>query len=152
MRVFLAKRLDGALMPACEESERQARRMVPGEVGEFDWKSRNTRSVQWHKRYFALCNMVYANVEGINIQGQWIDFSSVDVVHLTLKGLAGLHDALIVLPDGSKALLIRSIAFDKMTADEWARAWPRLLDAVHQHVLPMVTIAAVENEIARLAA
>ena len=90
------------------------------------------------------------HVEGIDMNGQWVEFNSTDAVHMTLKGLAGLYDAMIVLPDGTKALLIRSIAFDKMTADEWAQAWPRLIDVVHQKILPGIGREVVENEIARL--
>lgn len=152
MRVFLQKALSGHLAPACETSEQLARKLAPGEAIEVDWKTRNTRSVRWHRRYWALCNMIYQNVERITIAGEVIEFNSVDKVHLTLKSLAGLVDGVIVLPDGTRAYLIRSIAFDAMTADEWADAWKKMLDVVHQHILPSVEIAAIENEIARIAA
>lgn len=152
MKVFLQKRLDGSLAPACDASSHLARRLAPGEAVEVDWKSRNTRSVQWHRRYWALCSVIYANVDHVDLHGQRIEFTSPEVVHLTLKGLAGLYDACIVLPDGTRAFLIRSIAFCKMTADEWSAAWPRLLDVVHERILPGVPLPDVEHEIARLAA
>lgn len=151
MKVFLRKRLDGSLVPACDVSSHLARRIAPETLVQVDWKTRNTRSVQWHRRYWALCTMIYANVEGIDLHGQRIDFTSPDVVHMTLKGLAGLYDACIVLPDGTRAFLIRSIAFDQMTADEWAQVWPRLLDVVHADVLPAVSRSDIEAEIGRLA-
>ena len=151
MRVFLRKRLDGALAPACDTSELLTRKLTPGEAIEVDWKSRNTRSVKWHRRYFALCNLIFANCDGIDVNGQRIDFSSVEAVHMSLKGLAGLYDAMIVLPDGTRAMLIRSIAFDKMTAEEWAMAWPRLIDVVHQRILPGICRMELENEISKLA-
>jgi hypothetical protein len=152
MRAFFAKRLDGSFVAACETSETYVRKVSPGEAIEVDLKTRNTRSVRWHRRYWALCNMIYQNVERITIAGEVIEFNSVDKVHLTLKSLAGLVDGVIVLPDGTRAYLIRSIAFDAMTADEWADAWKKMLDVVHQYILPSVAIASIENEIARIAA
>lgn len=143
MRVFLQKRGDGLLAPACETSEALVARLATGEAIEADWKTRNTRSVQWHRRYFALCNLIYQNCE---------EFRSVEDVHLQLKARAGLYDSLITLPNGTQAMLVRSIAFDNMTADEWAQAWPRLLDVVHQEILPGIELPEVEDEIARLAA
>lgn len=151
MRVFLQKALSG-LIPGCETSEKLSRKLDIGEAVEVDWKSRNTRSVKWHRRYWALCNMIYQNVERITVGGEVIEFNSIDKVHLTLKGLAGLVDGVIVLPDGSRAYLIRSIAFDAMTAEEWADAWNKLVDATHKYILPQVPVAIIENEIAKIAA
>ncbi len=137
------------MIPACETSEELTKRLESGECAEVDWKSRNTRSVKWHRKYFALCNMIYANCEGVDVQGTHVEFTSVEVVHMTLKAMAGLYDARIEI-DGQVLLLIRSIAFDKMTADEWAAAWPRLMDVVHQKILPGIDRIEAENEIARM--
>jgi hypothetical protein len=153
MRAFLAKRLDGSFVAACETSEAYARRVSPGEAIEVDLKTRNTRSVRWHRKYFALCTLIYNNVERIQMpNGDYIEFTSVEVVHMTLKGLAGLYDSMITMPDGTRLGLVRSIAFDNMNADEWAIAWSQILDAVHKHVLPSVKMSEIENEIARIAA
>lgn len=151
MRVFLQKKLTG-LAPGCETSEALMRKLGIGEAIEVDWKTRNTRSVRWHRRYWALCNMIYQNVERITVAGEVIEFNSVDKVHLTLKGLAGLVDGVIVLPTGERAYLIRSIAFDAMTAEEWADAWKKIVDVVHAKILPNVSIAEIENQIAEVAA
>lgn len=152
MRVFLQKNLRGGLDPACETSELLARKLSPGEAVEVDWKSRNTRSVQWHKKYWKLCAMIFDNCEGVEIAGQWVEFKSKDVVHLCLKSLAGLYDAMVTLPDGTKAMLVKSIAFDAMTAEQWAQAWTQILDVVHQHILPTIEIREIEEELARVAA
>lgn len=152
MRVFLQKRLDGSLAPACETSEKLARKLALGEACEVDWKSRNTRSVQWHRRYFALCNLVYQNCEYIDIGGgELIEVRSVEHVHLILKAMAGLFDGMVKLADGTKAMLIKSIAFDAMTADEWAGAWKQIIDVVHAKILPGVPVSEIENEIAKVA-
>lgn len=152
MRVFLQRKLDGSLASGCETSAALMRKLSVGEAIEVDWKTRNTRSVKWHRRYWALCNLIFQNVERIKLGDEVIEFKSVDIVHLTLKGLAGLVDGVIVLPTGERCYLIRSIAFDAMTADEWADAWKRMVDVVHQKILPQVTMADLENEIAKVAA
>lgn len=151
MRVFLQKRLDGSLAPACETSERLARKMAPGEAAEFEWKSRNTRSVLWHRRYWALCNLIYSNCETVKLNGQLIELRSVEHVHLILKTLAGLYDAQVTLSDGSSAVIVKSIAFDNMTADEWGLAWKKITDVVFAQILPGVPSEAIEYEIAKVA-
>lgn len=152
MRVFLQKRLDGSLWPACEMSEKLSRKLSPGEAAEVDWKSRNTRSVKWHKRYWALCNLIYQNCEYITVGGERIKVRSPQHVHLILKALAGMFDGMVNLPDGTRAMLIASIAFDAMTAEEWADAWFRIVTVVHTEILPGVSESDLENEIAKVAA
>lgn len=151
MRIFLQKRLDGSLAPACETSERMARKLSPGEAAEFEWKSRNTRSVQWHRRYWALCNLIYANCETVTINGKDIELRSVEHCHLILKTLAGLYDAQVTLSDGTTAVIVKSIAFDNMTADEWELAWKKITDVVFSQILPGVSSEAIEFEIAKVA-
>lgn len=139
-------------MPACETSERLARKLSPGEAIELDWKSRNTRSVAWHKKYWALCSLIYANVEHVKLGTELVKVKSPDHVHLILKLKAGMYDAIVKLPDGSKAYVVQSIAFDEMTADEWAAAWTKIINVVHEEILPGIEDSVLEEEIARVAA
>lgn len=152
MHAFLQKRLDGSLAPACEASERIARKLQAGEAIEVDLKTRNTRSVQWHKKYWALCTLIYRNVERIKVGAELIEVKSADHVHMLLKLKAGLFDAIIKLENGEKAYVVKSIAFDEMNADEWADAWERVIRVVHEDILPDVPDAVLEDEIARCAA
>lgn len=152
MRAFLQRRLDGSLAPACETSERIARKLGVGEAIEVDIKTRNTRSVAWHKKYWALCTLIYSNVERIKVGAEMVEVKSPDHVHMLLKLKAGLFDAIVKLPDGTKAYVVKSISFDEMTADEWAAAWQKIIDVVHRDILPTVSEADLENEIAKCAA
>lgn len=142
MKAFLRKRLDGSFIPACEVSERLAKRISINELIEVDWVSRNTRSVQWNKRYRALLQLIHANSE---------QFKSDDDVHMWLKLRTHLYDAVIELPDGGKAYLVKSIAFDSMTADEWSAWWTRAVDVVMQDILPSVKRSEAEYEIEKAA-
>lgn len=151
MIAFLSKRLDGSLAPACETSERIARKLGVGEAIEIDIKTRNTRSVAWHKKYWALCTLIFNNCEHIKVGAELIEVKSPDHVHMLLKLKAGLFDAVIKLPDGSKAYVVKSIAFDEMTADEWAAYWQKIIDVVHRDILPTVPEADLEDEITKCA-
>jgi hypothetical protein len=44
----------------------------------------------------------------------------------------------------------KSTRFEEMTPDEWAAYWPRMLDAVHQRVLPNAS-SYMQDDLARLA-
>lgn len=142
MRAFLRKNLNGSFSPACEVSERLARRISVNELIEVDWNSRQTRSVKWNKRYRAMLQLIHANSE---------QFKSDDDVHMWLKLKTHLYDAVIELPDGGKAYMVKSIAFDVMTAEEWEAWWTRAVDVVMQEILPGIERPEVEREIEKVA-
>ena len=70
--------------------------------------------------------------------------------HVAMKYATGLYDS-YVLKGGGCVRLIRSTAFDRMDADEWAAYWVKVLDAVHRVFLPGVEMPEMEQEIARMA-
>lgn len=142
MRAFMRKRLDGSFVPACEVSEKLAKRLAPNELIEIDWHSRSTRSVRWNKRYRAMLQLVHANTD---------QFKSDDDVHMWLKLKTHLYDAVIDLGGGAKAYMVKSIAFDAMTAEEWEAWWPRAVDVVMQEILPGIGRAEAEHEIEKVA-
>jgi len=142
VRTFLMKQINGSFAPACEVSEKLAKKVAPGELIEVDWASRKTRSVKWHRRYWGLLSIIQANSER---------FRSADDVHMWLKMQTGLYDAVIELSDGNKAYMVRSVAFDVMTADEWTAWWPKAIDVVSREILPGIPLPSVEQEIERAA-
>lgn len=142
MKAFLRRRLDGSFVPACEVSEKLAKRITVNELIEVDWCSRNTRSVQWNKRYRAMLQLIHANSE---------QFKSDDAVHMWLKLKTQFYDAVIELPNGEKAYMVRSVAFDVMTAEEWAQWWVKAVDIVMQEILPGIGRREVEHEIEKVA-
>ena len=141
MRVWLTKGL-GSLRAADDESAAVLAKIPAGTTFEADVKTRKPRSGAWHRRYWALCSLIYANVEG---------FKSVREVHEYLKLEAGLVRTIALRSTGELVRIPDSIAFDAMDAEGWAIYWKRVLDVVHEHILPAVEIATIENEIASLA-
>lgn len=150
MRVFLQKKHDGNLWPACEKSEKLAAAMQPGDACEVDWKSRKTRSLQWHKRYWALCTLIWQNVETIRVGEEDIAVKSAEHVHMILKLKAGLYDEMIKTSIGT-AYIIKSIGFDTMSAEDWADSWKKIVDVVHADILPGIGVRELEDHIARCA-
>jgi hypothetical protein len=141
MRAFLAKSATG-FKPACEVSEKAFRKMDRDELLECDIKSRNTRSVAWHRRYWALCRLCYQNSE---------QFKSEDDVHWYLKCETHTFDKVIQLESGERIYFVKSIAFDQMTADEWAVFWKKALDVLYRNVIPGIDRDEALAEIDRCA-
>lgn len=153
MKLWLTRTLTG-FVPADDDSAAVAKRVKIGTTIPADITTRNARSTQWHRRYWLLCSMLAANVESVEIEpGCAMPIHSADDMHTALKFLTGLCDTYTVERGNVRTLLRvpRSTAFDRMDADEWAAHWNRVLDAVHQQILPGVEIVEVEQELARLA-
>jgi hypothetical protein len=72
---------------------------------------------------------------------------SKDDVHTAIKLLTG-HVETIFDSFGKPAFQIpKSTSYEDMTADEWNEFWPRVVDAVMQHILPGLKWPEMENEI-----
>ena len=127
------------------------KRIPPGTIFEADVVTRKHRSTAWHRRYWLLMSMLGTHCERVEIApGVFMEIKSRDDAHTAMKYITGHYDS-YALGDGVILRLLKSTAFDKMDADEWALYWPKVLDAVHQKFLDGVDITEVEQEIARLA-
>jgi hypothetical protein len=97
------------------------------------------RSLAWHKRYFALVNLIADNSS-----------YTPDDVHMLLKMRAGCR-RLIKERSGREIWVPDSVAFDKMDRDEWQVYWSRVVDYVSTELLPGVTAEELEREIRDIA-
>ena len=94
--------------------------------------------------------MIAANVESVEIEpGVRLPITDRESAHVALKYATGCYDSYAI--KGGVVRLLKSTAFDRMDADEWAAHWKRVLDAVHQKFLPGIESRLIEDEIARLA-
>lgn len=77
------------------------------------------RSLHWHRMYFGICRTIGEN------QDPQRDESSID---MELRVLAGHYDVLHARKGNSlyEVRTPKRIAFDKLTADEWAALWQGL--------------------------
>jgi hypothetical protein len=79
--------------------------------------------------------------------------SDAESLHTALKFICGLCEK-YTIESGGETHIVRvpkSTNFQQMTPDEWAAYWPRVLDGVHQRVLPEVGSRFIEDDLARLA-
>jgi hypothetical protein len=91
--------------------------MTAGEAAEF--RVVRPRSVQWHRLYFALCRSIGRN------QDPERDEDSIDA---ELRVLSGHYEVMQV--KGYEVRVPKRIAFDKMTADEWAAYFQKVEVAI----------------------
>lgn len=149
MEVWLIRTATGCAA-ADEDAQKALNKHAIGSTFPADIPVRHTRSLAWHKKYWQLMTMLGDNLEQVEVEpGLFLPIKNKDDAHLAMKYATGLYDS-YALP-GSVVRIVKSTAFDEMTADEWAVYWKRAIDAVHQTFLPGIDIVALENEIAMLA-
>lgn len=151
MEVWVTRTLSG-LVPADEESRRAFDKHKVGSTFPVDVPVRTTRSGSWHRRYWALMHLLGSNLDQVEVEpGMVLPIRNKDDAHLAMKYATGLFDS-YVIQGGGTVRMVKSTAFDAMSADEWAAYWKKCMDAVHQVFLPGIDLRSVEDEIAKVAA
>jgi len=149
MKVWFIRTLTGC-KPDDEASAAVIAKFPVGTSFEADVVTRKNRSGAWHRRYWVLCSMLASNLDRVEIEpGLVLPITDSESAHVALKYATGCYDSYAI--KGGVVRLLKSTAFDRMDADEWAAHWKRVLDAVHQKFLPGIESRMIEDEIARLA-
>jgi hypothetical protein len=89
------------------------RRLAPGEGLQLN--AIKVRSLDWHKMYFGCCREIGRN------QDPQRDEDSIDG---ELRIRAGHYEVIFV--ERREVLYPKRIAFDRLTADQWAQLWPSI--------------------------
>lgn len=97
------------------------------------------RSIAWHRRYFALVNLVADNSS-----------YTTEQVHYLMKLRCGCSIP-VKERDGTITWMPDSIAFDRMDRDDWQVYWSRVVDYVADELLPGVSAEELEREIRAIA-
>ena len=149
MKIWMERSLNGC-KPAGEEAAAILKKIPLGTTFEADVVTRKTRSGAWHRRYWALMSMIAENCERVQIEdGVFLPVRDSESAHVACKYLTGLYDS-YALKDGVVRIL-KSTAFEKMEAEDWAKYWVTLIRRVHEVILPTIEIDLIEEEIARIA-
>lgn len=122
MKLWLAKRrgrTTSGLVPTDEDGRAFLDRFGDGECCQVEIV--RPRSVQWNRMYWGLCRAIGEN------QDPPRDEESVDA---ELRILSGHYDVMYV--EGHEVRVPKRIAFQKMSADEWAEYWQRAEVAVSE--------------------
>jgi hypothetical protein len=136
--IAMIRTLSG-LSPADDHARRILAKIEQGKTVNVEWKQ--PRNGPMHRKYWALCQMVYDNVEG---------YGSAEQVSDMLKLLAGHCTSVASKATGEVFLIPKSISFSAMDQGEFLDFWQRVVKAVTEHIMPGVTSTEIENELCKL--
>lgn len=133
------RRILSGLSPVGDEAARVMSRMKLGDVVQVDiHRPRRHKSLA---RWWRLCELVADNSEAIKSKEQASDLIKILSGHCTTVASQATGEYWQV-PD--------SIAFSRLSEDEFQEVWRRAVHAVTEHILPGVTEAEIEAEILNL--
>src|SRR5260221_3037632 len=137
MSKFLVSKQLGSLRPIDEEGELALRKLGQGEIVVIELK--RPRNIKFHRLYFALINLVWQNLDEER-------YPTPSDLHAAIKIAAGLRTR-IELPDGTLGFIPGSIAFHKMSEDDFSAFYNRVCDLISKHFLPGVKSQDLKHEV-----
>jgi hypothetical protein len=139
MTAILMKRTLSGLTPDDDAATDLLRRLPVGDVVKVEVQ--RPRSHKALRKWWALCNLVHQNCD---------QFKSPEQVHDWLKIKAGHCSHIVSKATGEVFLIADSIAFSRLTEDEFANVWQRAIKAICEDVLPGLSDHEIEYEIASI--
>lgn len=137
-RLLLRKTLNG-FAPADEFSVEASKRFKVGET--YRGEIVKPRSRKTLGRYWVLCQMILDNTEMFRSKEQVSDYLKIRTGHST---------SIVARKTGELFHVANSIDFDTLDEAEFADLWQRVCDVVVEDILPGITQAEIENEMAKL--
>jgi hypothetical protein len=134
---FLACKRFGTLRPVDQGGEDALREIANGALVQIEVK--RPRNINHHRLYFALVSLVWDNIDHDR-------YPSVEDLHGAIKIAAGLRTR-IELPDGTQGFMPGSIAFHKMSQDDFSAFYTKVCDLVARHFLPGVNSEDLKREV-----
>lgn len=121
MELTLIKNLNGSFTPAHNTDYEKAKKLKLNEPYEF--KVKQPRNYKFHKKFFALIDMVYQNQE---------QYLNSEHLRKDLIKAAGFYDTRTDLY-GNEIQEAKSISFAKMTQSEFDELYGKVTDVIVQH-------------------
>lgn len=142
MKLLMRKSL-GDLTPADEHAEAAMRRLKDG--AHVSVEMIRQRNPQFHKKYWALLKLVFDNR---NDERELL-YPSIEDLHAAVKICAGLRTR-IELPDGTVGFRAGSIAWNKLSEDDFAAFFTRVCNLVSRYFLPGIADKELADEVGRM--
>jgi len=120
MKIHLVKQLNGSFLPAYASDHDKAKRIKSGAM--VDCEIKQPRNLAFHKKFFALINMVYQN------QPEDATIDNIEHLRKYLIKRAGFYDT-IHTPTGT-IFEAKSISFAKMEQEDFDKLYGAVLDAI----------------------
>lgn len=118
MEITLIKQLNGSFKPAYDTDYENAKKIALNEP--FVFKYSKPRNYKFHKKFFALINLVYQNQERYN---------SIDHLRKDLTIASGFYEIRYGL-HGEEITEAKSISFANMTEEEFSELYSAFVDTV----------------------
>lgn len=118
MKITLIKQLDNSFKIAYNSDYETAKKIKVGKEYEFEFKQ--PRNAKFHRKLFALLNLVYQNQEHYN---------NIEHLRKDLIISAGFYDVRHNL-HGQEVIEAKSINFASMKQDEFNELYSRIIDEI----------------------
>ncbi len=118
MKITLIKTLNGTFKLAYNSDYNLAKKVPLNEPIVFEWSK--PRNLRFHKKFFALLNMVYENQE---------QYNNIEHLRKDLTISAGYYDLRFNI-EGVEVQEAKSISFAKMDDLEFSEFYNRIVDVV----------------------
>lgn len=118
MKITLIKTLNGSFKPAYDTDYEKAKKIKPNEPYEFEYKK--PRNYEFHKKFFALVNLVYQNQE---------QYTNAEHLRKDLLIEAGYYDTRYNL-QGIEIQEAKSISFAAIDEIEFNEIYSAVVDAI----------------------
>jgi len=137
MARFLAVKHLNSFRPSDENGEEVMRKIGHGEMVMIEVK--RPRNLAHHKLFWALMTLVWEQLDSER-------YPTVEDLVAAIKIAAGLRTR-IELPNGDVGFVPGSIAFHKMSQDDFSAFYERVCDLIEKHFLPGVTKDELRSEV-----
>ena len=117
--IYLSKNLNNTLIPATDTDREMLKNFKVGEVYKF--KFSKPRNVMFHRKFFALINLVFQNQE---------HYTSIDHLRYDLTIESGFYNIRFNKFTGEEIKEAKSISFASMDEVEFSSLYNRFLDTV----------------------
>lgn len=121
MKLFVVKSLSGTIKPAYDSDYESLKKMKAGEVYECEIKM--PRNVRFHRKFFALINLVYQNQE---------IYTSIEHLRKDLIIASGHYETRFNF-EGVEITEAKSISFAKMDEAEFNDLYSSVVDTICKH-------------------
>ena len=121
MKLFVIKQLNNTLKVAYNSDYDKIKKLKVGE--EYQCEVKQPRNLKFHKKFFALVNMLFENQEIYN---------NPDRLRKDLIIEAGLYDEWADF-QGVMQREAKSISFAKMTENEFSELYSKVIDVIVKH-------------------
>lgn len=118
MKITLVKQLNNTFKIAYDTDYEKAKKIKVGEPYEFEY--RKPRNLKFHKKFFALMNLLFQNQELYN---------NLDHLRKDLTVESGYYDLRVNI-HGEEIKEAKSISFASMSEDEFGEFYNAVLDTI----------------------